>query len=207
MTFGPEDFRRLSGVPVATLKRLELYAAALGQWQTRINLVSAATLPDLWRRHILDSWQLVPFTDELAPGDWIDLGSGAGFPGLVAALCLPEGWTVHLVESDLRKAVFLRECIRLTGAPAVVHAVRADALDRPPARVVSARALAPLDKLLPMAARFWAPGTTGLFLKGRRVKEELEMISAAWSVTYDVIESRSDSSGRIVRLRSLARAP
>ena len=206
MTFGPAAFQAATGVSRETLDRLCLYADVLASWQKKINLVASGSMPDLWRRHMLDSAQLIPLAMEFAAsGVWVDLGSGAGFPGLVAAVCLPTGWTVHLIESDQRKAAFLREAIRITGATAIVHAVRIEKLDFFPANIVSARALAPLADLLPFAERFWGDGTMGLFLKGRRLDDELAAVSDSWSLTYDVLSSRSDSSGRILRARTLSR--
>ncbi len=205
--FGPSDFAAATGVSRETLSRLEMYAKLLQHWQKRINLVAAASLADLWRRHMLDSAQLLSLVTLPAGRHWVDLGSGAGFPGLVVAICAPplSDLTVHLVESDQRKVAFLHEVIRQTQARAIVHPARIEELPYLSADVVSARALAPLEKLLPLAEKFWKDDSVGLFLKGRRVDDELRSVSDCWSLTYDVVPSISDSSGRIVRLRKLRR--
>lgn len=200
-----------------TMERLTLYESLLFKWQASINLVSATTLPDLWRRHMADSAQLA----WLAPADtrvWIDLGSGAGFPGLVVALIWADraqesaaaDFMVHLVESDQRKSAFLREVIRQTGAPAVVHTVRIESLAEAdfagPAGVISARACAPLPELLALAAPFFGPVSTGLFLKGRGVGQELTLARKWWTVDVNEIASMSDPEGTVLDVKGLSRA-
>ena len=161
-----------------TEQRLRDYAALLQTWTRRINLVSAADQPNIWSRHVLDSLRLVPLipagTDRA-----IDLGSGAGLPGLVLAIA--TGISFELIESDQRKAAFLREAARLTGAPVAVHTTRIEETAIAPAAVVTARALAPLDKLLPMAVPHLAPGGVMIFPKGTRAAEEVAAARRGWS--------------------------
>ena len=201
---GIGGFARLTGVSRETLDRLANYVELLISWNRRINLVGRETIGDVWRRHILDSAQLFP----LIPPDarrLIDLGSGAGLPGLVLAIMgVPE---VHLIESDGRKAVFLREAVRLTDAPAVVHARRIDRVSPLLADVVTARALAPLPALLEMSQRFLDPHGFCLFLKGRHVEEELTAARKEWNIRLNRQPSLTDPSGCILRLEGIAREP
>ncbi|MBF0375421.1 MAG: 16S rRNA (guanine(527)-N(7))-methyltransferase RsmG [Alphaproteobacteria bacterium] len=199
----PQGFQAATGVSRETLGRLEAYAALLVKWQARINLVGPATLPDLWRRHMLDSAQLFP----LLPGGGpiVDLGSGAGFPGLVlAALGAAD---VHLIESDSRKCAFLREAARVMGVSVTVHNGRIESAPGFPAAAVTARALAPLARLLDWAERFVAPGTRCLFLKGQGFEDELTEARKAWSITFEGVASRSDPSGIILLLNEVKRVP
>lgn len=172
------------GVAEDVAERLRAYAALLGRWTQRINLVSRGDTAQIWRRHVLDSLRLLP----LIPAGVdraIDLGSGAGLPGLVVALA--SGIPFALVESDRRKAAFLEEAARVTGAPVQVHWVRIEAAGLPPAPLVTARALAPLDGLLGLAAPLLLPGGTGLFPKGAHAAEELAAARANWR--FDVRQS------------------
>lgn len=195
-------FQAATGVSRETRERLEAYAALLVRWQKAINLVGPKTLPDLWRRHMLDSAQLRP----LVPDDTlclVDLGSGAGFPGLVLAIM---GVTnVHLIESDARKAAFLREAARITETKITVHATRIETVEGLAADVVTARAFAPLDRLLESASRFWQPETVGLFLKGQDIDAELTTAAKCWRFQAERFPSRSDPSGVILRVGGLAR--
>ena len=158
-----------------TRVRLETYAALLATWTRRINLISRADQPHIWPRHIEDSLRLLPF---LPPGlsHAIDLGSGAGLPGLV--LSIASGIHFHLIEADRRKAAFLREAARITAAPVTIHADRIEALKLPPAPLITARALAPLPELLALATPLLAQHGTMLFLKGARALEEVEAARA-----------------------------
>jgi 16S rRNA (guanine527-N7)-methyltransferase len=190
--------------------RLETYAALLSRWTRTINLVSQASLRDLWRRHMLDSAQLLPLLPA-APADRrriiVDLGSGAGFPGMVLALL--DAGEVHLVESDRRKAVFLREAARETGADVLVHNQRIEDMSPIAADVVTARACAPLPKLLKYAYEIpgSVPGTRPccLFLKGQRADQELTEAGKQWTMLVDSFPSRSDPSGTILRIGLLDR--
>jgi len=204
VSFSPADFANATGVSRETLERLKLYADLLIRWQKRINLIAPATIPDLWHRHMLDSAQLLPHIPDSAQ-HLVDLGSGAGFPGLVVALCLIRPVRISLYESDQRKSAFLREVIRQTGAPAVVHTQRIEETDDKTADLIMARALAPLPKLLPLAERFWHPGMTALLMKGRDVQAEIASCSQGWRIAYDLIPSATDSAASILLVRSLSR--
>lgn len=188
-----------------TMARLDLIADLLTHWQKTINLVSPATLPDLWTRHMDDSLQLLDLAPP-PPLHWVDLGSGGGFPGLVVAAVLAErpGSQVHLVESDTRKAAFLREAARRAGLPASVHPQRIEQAAAPLApgtQVVSARALAPLPKLLELAAPFLAEGALGIFPKGKDAESELTAARKGWTLDAELRPSRSDPDARVLLVR------
>jgi 16S rRNA (guanine527-N7)-methyltransferase len=235
------DFAAAFNVSRETLARLETYERLLRQWQRAVNLVAPSTLDDVWHRHFADSAQLL----SLAPAGartWMDLGSGAGFPGLVIAVlladpltscvtCSPppggEGTTkegggqarhaasprVTLIESNARKCAFLREVVRQTGiggrigvdilSTRIENAATQATLPRPD--VVSARALAPLDRLLALAAPLFAPATVGVFLKGKEVAQEVEAAKKTWNFNVELIQSRTQAEGRIVLVRQLQR--
>lgn len=208
---GGEDARGAVARVVSreTLSRLTTIAELLERWQRTINLVAPATLPDLWTRHIADSLQLVNHV----PGHvlrWVDLGSGGGFPGLVVAAVLAErpGAALHLVESDTRKAAFLREASRVAGLPVTVHAARIEQVAEnlaPGTQVVSARALAPLPKLLDLSAPFLEAGALGVFPKGRDAERELTEACKGWTLDIDLRPSMSDSEGRILLVKGARR--
>ena len=204
---GPEDFRAATGVSRETLARLSRYAELLEKWSGAINLIGRRSLPDLWRRHMFDSAQLLPLLPEVAEDRRrvvLDLGSGGGFPGMVLSI-LGAG-DVHLVESDQRKVMFLREVAREVGSDAHIHGVRIEQLPRFRADVVTARAFAPLEKILDEAAAFLDPAQAsnghgparGVFLKGKTVDEELTAAYRLWKMTIEKVPSRSDSSGTIL---------
>ncbi|MXQ11825.1 16S rRNA (guanine(527)-N(7))-methyltransferase RsmG [Microvirga makkahensis] len=188
-----------------TLEKLELLERELRRWQAIKNLVGPATLDRTWDRHIVDSLQLLDLAPEAKT--WVDLGSGAGFPGLVLAIAGQEkGLTVHLVESNSRKCAFLRQIARLTGAPAVVHEARLEAVIPGfvgKADVVSARALASLTQLLEWTEPMLKAGTIGLFPKGRDAESELTEALKRWTFKADVLPSRTDSEARILRITSI----
>ncbi len=192
-----------AGISPDQRERLERFAALLLRWNERINLVSRADTVTLWQRHILDSAQLAPLLPD-PPGRLIDLGSGAGFPGLVLALL--TRWEVHLVESDQRKAAFLREAARATAACAIIHAGRAESLRVAPARVVTARALAPLPALLPIAAPLLEPDGICLFPKGRGVAAELTAAAAGWHMLVERFPSRTSPDATLLRISEIRRA-
>lgn len=200
----------LVAVSRETIARLDRFVGLFRQWQRRINLIAPSTEAKLWTRHIADSLQLLP----LAPNAriWVDLGSGGGFPGLVLACALAEvpGAQVHLVESNAKKAAFLREAARVTGAAAVVHAERiANFVAHAPERidVVTARALAPLADLLAEAYPLLKKGALGLFPKGQDVGAELTEASKYWQMETSLVPSRTDSKACIVVVRALERKP
>lgn len=205
-----ESFAVAAHVSRETITRLQTYEALLRKWQASINLVAPSTLPDVWSRHFWDSAQLAA----LAPNatSWLDLGSGAGFPGLVIAILLANrpSFTIHLVESDQRKSIFLREVIRATGAPAIVHTVRIEQFAWPDGEplpdVISARALASLPKLLGWASSFWGKATIGLFLKGQGASAELTESAKDWIFESEAIASQSDPSGTVLKLWGLRHA-
>jgi 16S rRNA (guanine527-N7)-methyltransferase len=197
----PEAFQAETGVSRETLARLEAYAALLRKWNKAINLVAAGSLEDLWRRHLLDSAQLM---DHLPPESQgrrrvvVDLGSGAGFPGLVLSI-LGAG-EVHLVESDQRKCVFLREAARVTLAHSLVHNSRIEDLAPFPADLVTARALAPLKDLIGHATAFLPSGGCALFLKGKAAKSEVVEAAAERSFTVQSFPSRTDPTGAVLAI-------
>ncbi|AQU87662.1 16S rRNA (guanine(527)-N(7))-methyltransferase RsmG [Komagataeibacter nataicola] len=197
-----ESVAVLADVSRETRERLERYADLLLRWNARINLVSPHDLPHLWSRHIGDSLQLASL---IPPGgvDLVDMGSGGGFPGLVIA-CATDA-QVTLVESDQRKAAFLREAARVAGVKVRVCAQRLEVADVPPAQVVTARALAPLSRLLEWGARFLRPDGVCLFLKGRNAEEELTMARAGWHMTTTRIPSRTNTDGVILELSDIRR--
>ena len=183
--------------------RLGTLAALLLRWNTTVNLVAQGDLPIIRQRHIDDCLQLIP----LIPADTktaIDLGSGAGFPGLV--LAITTGIPFDLIEADQRKAAFLREAARVAGAPAVVHARRIEAARLPPASLVTARALARLPRLLELAAPNLAPDGVCLFLKGTSADVELTEAARDWHMRVERFPSRTDPSGQILRISEIARA-
>ena len=226
-----------------TLQRLETYAALLTKWQARINLVGPATLPDLWRRHFLDSAQLLPLLPDFLPpqgralrrgpphpapaklaslakpsqpspaggegepagGTLVDLGSGAGFPGLVLAIM--TDWRVHLVDSDQRKCAFLRQVALDCGVltQVTIHAKRIEQIAGIAADVVTARACAPLDELLKLAAPLVGEAGTCLFLKGAQVEEELTAAERHWTMRLDKRGSITDPAGKLLIITQLKR--
>lgn len=199
-----EGFRKAANVSRETLAKLEAYAATLLKWNPRINLVAPATLPDLWARHMLDSAQLLPLAPE-GVRDWFDLGSGAGFPGLVVAILAQEAapdLRVTLVESDRRKAAFLGEAARAAGVSVRIEAVRLEALPEACADVVSARALAPLKDLLTWSGRLLRPSGALLFPKGRQWREELDAAAGVWPFAPETFPSRVDPESAILRFRN-----
>jgi 16S rRNA (guanine527-N7)-methyltransferase len=196
------------GVSRETIDKLSTYEALLRQWQKTINLVAPSTLDTIWSRHFADSAQLLA----LAPPDarrWLDLGSGAGFPGLVLAVMLADrpDAKVTLVESDTRKAAFLGEVARRTGAPVEIRPERIEKVATQsklgPVDVITARALAPLPRLLELAAPAFSDHTVGLFLKGREAETEVDAARERWTFAGELQPSVTDVSGRIVVVRAL----
>jgi 16S rRNA (guanine527-N7)-methyltransferase len=200
----PAEFAALTVVSRETMGRLEAYAALLAEWSGRINLVGRSTLADPWRRHFLDSAQLLPLIPSGARR-LVDLGSGAGFPGLVLAILGVPG--VELIEADRRKAIFLREVARIAGAEVTLRGCRIEAVAPQAADVVTARGCAPLDRLLPLAERFIGPQTTCLFLKGAQAEEELTAAGKAWTMKVSRHPSRSDPGGTVLSLQQVVREP
>lgn len=202
--------RALELTPVSreTLARLDRFVRLLEDWQGRMNLVAPSTLPHLWTRHVADSLQLLA----LAPDAkiWVDLGAGAGFPGLVLACALAEtpGAHVHLVESIAKKAAFLAAAAAATGAPATVHHMRIEDFVRRgdvDPDIVTARALARLPRLLDLAAPLLHKGGQGLFPKGQDVEAELTEAAKYWTLQASFAPSRTSPEGRILVVRQAAR--
>lgn len=191
-----------------TWDRLDRFVALVLVRQQVMNLIAPSTIPKTWTRHVADSLQLLPLAPKAKT--WIDFGSGAGFPGLVIASALVEtmGAQVHLVESIQKKAAFLRECAEALSLPAIVHAQRIEDFARSNSTrfdVVTARAVAPLEKLLGYANPLLKRGVVGLFPKGQDVEAELTTASKSWKIDADLIPSKTDPNGRIVLVRGLAK--
>ena len=211
-------FRAATDVSRETLDRFERYAALLEKWNQAINLVARASLPDLWRRHMLDSAQLWPLLPrpQGRPCRILDLGSGAGFPGLVLAIMATaaQDAEVHLIEADEKKSAFLREAARIVDAPVTLHVQRIESLAPFPVDVVTARACAPLPRLLDYAAPYLrryrpgAPAPRGIFLKGRDFDRELTAAREKWKMQVELIPSRTDAAARIaiIQLPTLGEA-
>jgi 16S rRNA (guanine527-N7)-methyltransferase len=199
----------LNPVSRETLERLDRFVPLFLEWQRTVNLVAPSTVAHVWTRHIADSLQLI----DLAPGarTWIDVGSGGGFPGLIIACALAShpGVSIHLVEANTRKAAFLREAQRLTGAPARVHTQRMEEFVQNfsgEVDIICARAVSPLKSLLdltfPLLQR---PQTVGLFPKGKNAEDELREASNSWTMRATLVASRTDPAGRIIAIRDLER--
>jgi 16S rRNA (guanine527-N7)-methyltransferase len=194
----------LAGLPDETLRRLKIYETLLKKWQRAVNLVGSSELDELWVRHFADSLQVA----DAVPGArrWLDLGSGAGFPGLVTAIKLAgvPSAAVHLVEANRRKCAFLRDAARETGAPAIVHCGRIEdimpALDGP-FDAVSARALAPLPVLIAYAEKFLDAGAVGVFPKGKGFAAELTQTLTEGKYSITAIESKTDPAARLIVVR------
>lgn len=196
---------RLESVSRETQAALEVYADLLRKWSSRINLVASSTISDLYVRHFEDSLQLLAARPENAT-IWADLGSGGGFPGLVVALAAKElrpELEMHLVESDQRKAAFLRTVSRETRALVTVHAMRAEQVAPLGAHVVSARALAPLSELLPMVQRHLGPSGIALLPKGKTYERELPKARENWRFALDAIPSKTDAGAAVLKIGDL----
>jgi len=198
----------LTPVSRETEMRLDRYVELLGEWQAKTNLVAPSTLPHLWTRHISDSLQLLTLVPDAKV--WIDLGSGGGFPGVVLACALADtsGAIVHLVERNAKKSAFLREALRITGSPGMVHLSDIeDIVDRvaDPIDCVTARALAPLHQLIGFAEPLMAKGAKALFLKGQDVEAELTEATRYWKMKPNLHSSRTGGQGWIVELDRVER--
>ncbi len=188
--------------------KLRQFQALVEKWTPKINLVSRSAVPQLWDRHILDSARLCAL-DLPSARRWVDLGSGGGFPGLVVAILLADrqaGTDVILVESDARKAAFLREAARLLGLAVTVHVQRAEDLPPQGAEVVSARALASLEVLCGLAHRHLAPGGVCLFPKGEKADEEIAAARKSWRFDLEALPNPDHKGSALLVLRNLDRA-
>jgi len=207
--FGPKAFSVATGAGKRVVADLEAYFELLATWNARMNLVGPSAMANFWLRHAYDSAQLLA----LAPlaKVWADLGAGAGFPGLVLAIQLKEtpGVRLHLIESMSKRCVFLREVVAALDLPAEVHHARAEAVRIPGVEIVTARACAPLDRLLgfawPLLGDKAADETVGLFLKGANADLELTEARRLWDFHVERQASRSDPSGQILRIERLRR--
>jgi 16S rRNA (guanine527-N7)-methyltransferase len=193
-----------SAVSRETWTRLDGLVALLRKWQTTTNLVAPSTLTEIWTRHIADSAQLLTIVPDARV--WVDLGSGGGFPGLVVACAMADhpGATIDLVESNQKKSAFLREAARILGVPAIVHARRIEDFVSTPLQsfdVVTARALAPLDRLMDYVGPLLKKGTIGLFPKGQDAAAELTAASKSWIMDAQLVPSVTDPQARIVVVR------
>jgi 16S rRNA (guanine527-N7)-methyltransferase len=207
----PDDLSALDGIVSVsreTAERLERFVGLLTKWQAADNLVAVGTLPMVWRRHVADSAQLVSLFPETR--QWLDLGSGAGFPGLVTAILLADvpGARVHLVESNVRKCAFLRQAIRETGAAAEVHQGRIEAVLADwsePIERISARGLASLDRLFALSEPVLAAGAAGAFHKGQDYRREIEESAQAWDFDLVIYSSKTESRSAILDISNVKR--
>lgn len=208
--YGPVALRQEFQLSTEIIATLELYVTLLEKWNRRINLVGPSTLTEIWSRHIRDSAQLAPLIQSVPPGPWLDIGSGAGFPGLVLAIMgATQGVPIQLVESNQRKAEFLREVIRQTGCAAQVRVARAESLNVASlggnAALIMARALAPLPMLFDLTADYTDKNTVFLFLKGQDIDQELTEASKYRIMTVTQHPSRTNSAGVVLRITEVAR--
>jgi 16S rRNA (guanine527-N7)-methyltransferase len=201
ISFGPAEFATRTGVSRETLARLKAYADLLTDWNARHNLVAKSTLPDIWHRHFWDSAQLMPLIPQAAH-TLADLGSGAGFPGLVLSALRPD-LKVTLHEATTKKCAFLQAACDRMGLKAEIRNARLEDVAPQPFDVVTARALAPLPLLLKYAHRFTGPNTVCLFLKGQNVGPELTEAAKYWSMKASQVQSQTDPTAAIVSVREL----
>ncbi|WP_371170162.1 16S rRNA (guanine(527)-N(7))-methyltransferase RsmG [Aliiroseovarius sp. 2305UL8-7] len=191
-----------------TMERLEIYAGLLSKWNPAINLVAPSTISDLWTRHFLDSIQVYE-QGGVHVGKWCDLGTGGGFPGLITAIVAqehdPDRRTI-CIESDVRKATFLRTVIRETGINVSVIAQRIEQVSPQGAEVVSARALAPLDRLLGFAQPHLSTGGICIFLKGENYQSEVNEALENWQFDLDTYPSKTNPNAVVMRIGDLKRA-
>lgn len=203
----PEEFQVAAGIGDDAMARLKIYIDLLRSRCATTSLVSESSLADLWRRHVLDSAQIFPLIPSNAKR-LVDLGSGAGFPGLVVAILARaehRPLKVTLVESNARRVQFLHDANRAADAGAIIEHHHTDAMKPTPFDVVTARALAPLDRLLGIARPFIGRETVCFFLKGQGVDKELTESYKSWKMDASRVPSRSDPSGTILALRKVAR--
>ena len=200
--------RALQLIPVSreTEKRLDKFVEALLLWQQTTNLIASSTVGQIWTRHVADSLQLLGLAPEARV--WVDFGAGGGFPGLPIACALADrpGAMVHLIESNGKKAAFLREAVRLTGVPAKIHQERAEKFGescQETVHAVTARALAPLKTLCDQAFPLVARGAVALFPKGQDVDAELTEAAKYWSIEAEKVPSKTSPDGCVVVIRSL----
>ncbi len=206
--FGADKVQALKLTPVSreTQNQLEHFVDLLLLWQQKTNLISPSTIPTLWTRHVADSLQLLDHAPKAR--SWVDFGSGGGFPGIPIACALADqlGTMIHLVESNGKKAAFLREAVRATGAPAQVNLGRIEKYSQGPVEsvdAVTARALAPLKTLCDLAFPWIEKGAIGLFPKGQDVAAELTEAAKYWNIDASTVPSKTSPEGCIVVVRGL----
>jgi 16S rRNA (guanine527-N7)-methyltransferase len=201
MSADKSAFQASVDVSRETMERLEIYADLLNRWTKRINLVAPSTLSALWQRHFLDSAQLCRFA---TAGEWLDVGSGGGFPGAVIAIMCAET-PVTLVESDQRKAAFLRAVARETGVGFAVHAERIESLAPQHSDRLSARALAPLSDLLVIAERHLSIQGKAILMKGASAQKEIDEALEHWSFDCETYASKTDADAVILSIGNIKR--
>ncbi|RVV98020.1 16S rRNA (guanine(527)-N(7))-methyltransferase RsmG [Mesobaculum littorinae] len=186
-----------------TVEKLRAFERLVLKWSPAINLISKNDLPSIWQRHILDSLQILTHASDWTT--WTDIGSGGGFPGVIVACAASSSQSVTMIESDARKAAFLRTAVREIGLPAQVIAQRIE--DAPPqkADIVSARALAPLEKLLGLSVPHLKDSGTAIFLKGNRYEAEIRDADAAWTFSCAVHDSKTAPDGKILLIGDIRR--
>ncbi len=199
----------VAGIDVSreTMEKLQRFADLVLKWTTRINLIAASTKDSIWERHVVDSAQIFPFAP--CPFDhWVDLGSGGGFPGVVVAIIGAEktpSARFTMIESDQRKATFLRTAVRELDLDATVIAKRIDQVEQQHADVVSARALAALDVLFPLINRHLDPSGSAILLKGRQYKDEICEVEADWEFDLTQQSSMTNADSRILQIQRICR--
>ena len=203
--FGPANIAKLGNVSRETLERIECVIRTLKEWSDRLNLIGRNEWRHIWRRHVWDSAQLldhIPLDSQV-----VDLGSGAGFPGLIiaSALTVEGSGRVHLIEKSAKKAIFLRAAIEAAELRVDVHACRTDEVESVEADIVTARAFAPLPRLMVSASHLFEKDTIGLFHKGEKWKEELTAATKTWKFSSEAIPSRSGGSGVILKVWGVQR--
>ncbi len=205
MNFGAQEFQKATNVSRETLGRLQLYAALLIKWQKSINLVSNSTLDELWRRHFLDSAQLASIISGNASEQplCVDMGAGGGFPGMVLAAMGVGDWI--LIESDTRKCVFLNEVVRQCEISATIRHQRVEGVEDLQADIVTARAFAPLDRLLAYIEPIMKEGGTAIFPKGQQHQTEILAARAAWSFDLTEHDSITDEDSKILIIQKVKR--
>lgn len=195
----------IQNVSRETFEKLKLYQQILETWQKRLNLISSSTLPQIWERHFEDSLQLISYLPS-SGGALVDLGSGAGFPGLVLAIARPD-LKVTLIESDLKKCVFLENVSRETNTSVIILNERIEAINNSlKYDIVTARGLAPLSSLLDYASPLLDGDAACLFLKGKEVENEIKESQKKWDFNLEIFPSLTDSRGRILRITHPKRA-
>jgi 16S rRNA (guanine527-N7)-methyltransferase len=197
-----QQANKITNVSRETFSQLEDFINLLLKWNTSINLVSKSqsTINDIWGRHVLDSIQLVKYIPEDAKVI-TDFGSGGGFPGIILAII--GNWEVHLIESDQRKCAFLMEASRILSRKTHIHNDRIEKLNIWESDVLTARALAPLDKLLELTHRFHQKSKLCIFLKGQNVVEEINKASISWDINYEIYPSMTSDEGKILRISNI----